>query len=151
MQCICAFRCSPIPSFFIPLFEPTSLLSVSVSRIILGTCGHVQLAERLVPQYVLLWRSLVSGWGTRPQAWRCIVRLPQATHFCGIIVELAAKRRFQSYSAFWQRQGMTQTEQSLSGTDWDKYMCMEKGEIHLHSGVRPSLPSVFPYLSPPFC
>ena len=48
--------------------------------------------------------------------------------FFDIVVELTTKRRFQSYSAFWNCQGLTQAENSLSGTDWHKYMCMEKGE-----------------------
>ena len=55
--------------------------------------------------------------------------MPPAKYFCDIIVELTAKRRFQSYSAFWKRQDLTQAENLLRGTDWDKYMCMEKGEI----------------------
>jgi len=56
-------------------------------------------------------------------------------HFCDIILELTAKRRFQSYSAFWKRQDLTQAEHFLRGTDWDKYICMGTGEIaHVEEG-----------------
>ena len=81
------------------------------------------------PQTYLL-RAFTRARGTRPQAWRCIVRLPLAkTNSCGIIVELTAKRRFQCYSAFRKRPDLTQAEKLLLGTGWDAYISLKKDEI----------------------
>ena len=42
---------------------------------------------------------------------------------CNIMVELTAKRRFQTYSSLWKRPDITKVEKSLSGTYCDEYVC----------------------------
>ena len=48
---------------------------------------------------------------------------------CNIMVELTAKRRFQTYSSFWKRPEITKVETSLSGTYWDECVCMTLGQL----------------------
>ena len=45
------------------------------------------------------------------------------------MVELTAKRRFQTYSSFWKRTELTEAEKLLCGTFWDEYICTTLGAI----------------------
>ena len=42
---------------------------------------------------------------------------------CNILVELTAKRRFQTHPSFWKCPDLTKVEKSLSGTYCDEYVC----------------------------
>ena len=90
--------------------------------------GCMKGSEQLPQSYFAA--SLGGSPATSPQASGCIVGLPQANkNSCNIMVELSAKRRFQTYLSFWKRPDLTKVEKSFSGTYLDEHVCMALGQF----------------------